>query len=78
MELYLLIDEGSLGLFKLAHQLDKNQPLYASVVPLTEAALKASAKKQLSALPSMEDWAAKHVALIRSHNPAGPVLLAGH
>jgi amino acid adenylation domain-containing protein len=77
-ELYLLIDEGSLGLFKLAHQLDKDQPLYASVVPLTESILKASAKKQMSALPSMEDWAAEHVALIRSRHPVGPILLAGH
>jgi aspartate racemase len=77
-ELYLLIDEGSLGLLKLAHYLNKNQRLFASVVPLTETTLKASTKRHLSALPSMENWASEHVALIRSRHPAGPVLLAGH
>jgi thioesterase domain-containing protein len=77
-ELYLLIDEGSLGLFKLAHYLNKNQRLFASVVPLTEVTLRASTKRHLSALPGMEDWASEHVALIRSRRPAGPVLLAGH
>jgi amino acid adenylation domain-containing protein len=76
--LYFLIDEGSLGLFKLAHFLNKEQSIYASMVPLPETAVTASAKKQVSALPSMEDWAAAHVALIRSRPPAGPVLLAGH
>jgi amino acid adenylation domain-containing protein len=77
-ELFFLIDEGSLGLFKLAHFLDEDLRLYASVVPLTEATLRASAKKQFSALPRLEDLAAEHAALIRSRQPAGPVLLAGH
>jgi amino acid adenylation domain-containing protein len=76
--LYLLIDEGSLGLFKLSHFLGKNLTVFASVVPQSESILKASAKKQYSALPRMEDLAAEHVALIRSRPPAGPVLLAGH
>ncbi len=76
--LYLLINEGSLGLFKLGAYLDKEPSLYASVVPMPEAVLKASAKKDLAALPSMADWAAKHAALIRSQAGAGPVLVAGH
>jgi amino acid adenylation domain-containing protein len=76
--LFFLTDEGNLGLFKLAPYLDKNQPLYATLVPFPEAALAAAAKNQLAAVPRMEAWAAEHVALIRSRQPAGPVLLAGH
>jgi len=40
--------------------------------------LRASKKKHLSALPRMEDLAAGHVALIKSRQPTGPILLAGH
>jgi amino acid adenylation domain-containing protein len=77
-ELFFLIDEGSLGLFKLAHFLGKDLRLYASVVPLPEVTLKASKEKQSSALPRMEDLAAEHVALIKSRQTTGPVVLAGH
>ena len=77
-ELFFLIDEGSFGLFKLAHYLDKGFRLYASVVPLPEATLRASAKMQFSALPRMEDLAAEHAALIKSRQTTGPVVLAGH
>jgi thioesterase domain-containing protein len=77
-QLFFLIDEGSLGLFKLAHAMDDDLPMYASVVPLPDSALKASMDKQSLALPSMEDLAADHVALIMSHPINGPVLLAGH
>jgi len=77
-EVFFLIDEGSLGLFKLAHFLSKDRRLYGSVVPLPEATLRAAAKKQFSALPRMEDLAAEHVTLIRKHQPGKPVLLAGH
>jgi thioesterase domain-containing protein/acyl carrier protein len=77
-ELFFVIDEGSLGLFKLAHYMGGDLPLYASVVPLAESALRASAKRQFSALPRMEDLAAEHAALIRSHPTTSPLLLAGH
>ncbi len=77
-ELFFLIDEGSLGLLKLAHFLNKDLRLYASVVPIPETTLRAAAKKDLSALPRMEEWAAKHVALIRSRKITGPIRLAGH
>jgi amino acid adenylation domain-containing protein len=77
-ELFFLIDEGSLGLFKLAHFMGAGRSLFASVVPLPEAALKASAKRRLAALPKMEDLAAEHVALIKSRPTKAPVLLAGH
>ncbi len=78
LELCLLIDEGSFGLFKLARFLGKASRLYASVVPLSEATLMASTKKKFSALPRMEDLAAEHVALIKSRQTTGPVVLAGH
>jgi thioesterase domain-containing protein/acyl carrier protein len=77
-ELFFLIDEGSLGLLKLAHFLDKDLRLNASVVPISETTLRAAANKDFAALPRMEEWAAKHVALIRSRKISGPVRLAGH
>jgi amino acid adenylation domain-containing protein len=77
-ELFFLIDEGSLGLFKLAHSMSEDFPSYASLVPLPEPALKASANKQFSALPRMEDLAAEHAALIKSHQTNGSLLLVGH
>lgn len=77
-ELFLIIDGDSVGLFKLSHFMGKELRLYASVVPLPEAALKASVKKQFSALPKMEDLAADHVALIKSRQTTGPILLVGY
>jgi thioesterase domain-containing protein len=77
-QLFFLIDEGSLGLFKLVHAMESHLPTYASVVPLPESALKAVMDKQFSALPRMEDLAADHVALILGQPSKGPVLLAGH
>jgi thioesterase domain-containing protein/aryl carrier-like protein len=77
-EFFFLIDEGSLGLLKLSHFLDDDLRLYASVVPISESTLGAATKGQFSALPRMEDWAAKHVALIKSRQTTGPLLLAGH
>lgn len=77
-EVFFLIDEGSLGLFKLAHYLDPCLSIFASVVPLPESALRASAQKHFSALPCLEELAAEHVALIRQRPPSGPVILAGH
>jgi amino acid adenylation domain-containing protein len=77
-EVFLIIDGDSVGLFKLSRFMDKELRLYASVVPLPEAALKASAKKQFSELPRMEDLAAYHVALIKNHQTTGPIVLVGH
>jgi thioesterase domain-containing protein len=77
-EVFLIIDGDSVGLFKLARFMDKELRLYASVVPLPEAVLKASAKKQFSELPRMEDLAAWHVALIKSRQTTGPIVLVGH
>jgi thioesterase domain-containing protein/acyl carrier protein len=77
-ELFFLIDEGSLGLLKLAHFLDKDLRLFASIVPIPETTLRAATRKDFAALPLMEEWAAKHVALIRSRPTNGPVRLAGH
>ena len=77
-QLVFLIDEGSLGLFKLSHLMSQDMALYASVVPLPTEALKASAEKRLAALPTMEELAAWHVAQIRSHQLPSPLVLAGH
>jgi len=77
-ELIFILDEGSLGLFRLAHFMDKDVPLYASVVPVAESSLRASAKKKVSAFPTMQELAAEHVALIGNHRTNRPLLLAGH
>jgi amino acid adenylation domain-containing protein len=77
-ELFFLIDEGSLGLLKLAHMVHGDLSIYASLAPLPEPALKASMKRQYSALPRMEELAAKHAALIMSRPANKPVLLVGH
>ena len=76
-ELFFLVDEGSLGLLKLAHLLQGESSVFASLVPFPESALRAAVNKQFSALPSMEDLAAYHVSLILSRPANGPLLLAG-
>ena len=43
-----------------------------------ETTLRAATQKDFAALPRMEEWAAKHVALIRSRKITGPIRLAGH
>ena len=77
-ETFLIIDGDSVGLFKLSRYLGKELRLYASVVPLPESALKASAQKQCSSLPRMEDLAAAHAALIKSRPATGPIVLVGY
>jgi thioesterase domain-containing protein len=77
-EIFLIVDGDSVGLFKLSHFMDKELRLYASVVPLPEPALRASAQKQFSAMPRMEDMAAAHVALIKSCQKTGPIVLVGY
>jgi len=77
-EIFFLIDEGSLSLFKLARTMDPELSLYASLVPLSESALRASANRQFDTLPRMEELAAKHAALILAHKSNAPLVLAGH
>jgi amino acid adenylation domain-containing protein len=77
-EIFLIIDGDSVGLFKLSHFMGKDLQLHASVVPLAESALKASVKKEFSTLPRLEDMAAEHAALIKSHPTNRPVLLVGY
>ncbi len=77
-DLIFLVDEGSLGLFKLAYLLDKNLPMYVSVSPLPESALRASAENRLADLPSIRELAKDHIALIRSRQSRRPIILVGH
>jgi thioesterase domain-containing protein len=53
-------------------------PLYASVVPMPEGVLKASAANRLSELPDMEKLAAEHVSLIKGRRVRRPIILSGH
>ena len=77
-DVIFLVDDGSLGLFKLAYLLNHNLPLYLSVSPLQESALKASVENRLSALPAMKDLAVEHVTLIQGRQNRRPIILVGH
>jgi aspartate racemase len=77
-DLFFLIDEGSLGLFKLAHFLGEDLAVYASVVPFAASVLRASLHKQFSVLPKLEELAAEHAALIGNQHTSRRLVLAGH
>jgi amino acid adenylation domain-containing protein len=76
--LFLLIDEGSLGLFKLAPYLSQQVSVFASVVPIPVDTLKAAVERNLRKMPTIEEWAAGHVELILARAGTGPILLGGH
>ena len=77
-ETFLIIDGDSVGLFKLSRHLGRELRLFASVVPLPEPAVKASANQQSAGLPPMEELAAPHAALIQGRPNHGPIVLVGY
>jgi amino acid adenylation domain-containing protein len=64
-------------LVHFANHLAKPQAVLASEVPLTPELLDASARHELSRLPSLPEMAEPHVALIREHPLPGGIVLAG-
>jgi aspartate racemase len=77
-DLFFLIDDGSMGLFKLGRLIGDSWPIYASVALLPEEILRASAKWQFSKFPKLNQIVGKHVALIQSRQSSNPLILLGH
>lgn len=67
-----------LALCRMAQFLDAGPNLFATWVPLSPSVLEAATLNRTAALPSLEEMAAPHVALIQSQKPSGPCFLAGH
>lgn len=75
--LYLL--DVSMGLCRLAEQLkDADLDIFGTVVPLGLDVFESAARNERHKLPSLEEMAAAHTALIQSHQPSGPIMLGGH
>jgi aspartate racemase len=72
------IEVDGIGLCRFAQLLNDGPASFATIVPLTSTLNRAAATGRMSELPSVEELAAKHAALIRSQQPCGPCLLAGH
>jgi amino acid adenylation domain-containing protein len=77
VELYFILDEGSLGLLPLARLMDRDLRVFGSLAPLPPAALAASARRQTRHLPGMAELARPHVRLIQQQQQSRPCLLAG-
>jgi amino acid adenylation domain-containing protein len=71
--------DAGVGLCRLAQRLNGCTASFATVVPLSRAAFRAATPGgEKSELPSLEELAAAHAALIRSQQPSGPFVLAGY
>ena len=77
LELCFLINDGNRGLLNLARLMGGDCALSASIVTLAEPVLRAMLDKRVGALPSVEELAAEHVALIGSRPTDRPLVLAG-
>ena len=78
LSLIFLVDDGSLGLFKVANLLDKRIPIDVSVSPLTDSDILAAIKKESKKIPKLPEMASVHVRNIRNRSHSGPVILVGH
>jgi len=58
--------------------LDTEIASFATIVPLSAAVIQAATLKKTGGLPTVEELAAHHTALIQKHQPTGSCLLAGH
>ena len=67
-----------LEFFSLASELDDHEPFIVSDVPWTPEVLEASARLETSSLPSLEEMAARHVALILEGGLGKSFFLAGY
>ena len=67
-----------IGLCRLAQLLNGGPASFGTSVPLAPAVLRAATLGKTSELPSLEELAAAHTALIRSQQPFGTVVLAGY
>ena len=67
-----------LEFFSLANQLDDHEPFVVSDVPWTPEVLEASARLETATLPTIEEMAARHVALILEGGFGHSCYLAGY
>ncbi len=70
--------DAGVGQCRLARLLKTNLASFATVVSLPGLADGASDRESIRTFPSVESLAAKHVALIRSVERSGPLVLVGH
>jgi amino acid adenylation domain-containing protein len=69
---------AGIGTCRLAQVLKGGPASFGTVVSLTSTAARAAIAGKMGELPTLEDLAASHAALVRSRQPSGPCLLAGH
>ncbi len=75
----LFLLDISIGLCRLAQNLEGTSPaIYGTVVPLSRKTFEAASDNEPDKLPTLQELAAAHTALIQSQVPSGPCLLAGH
>jgi amino acid adenylation domain-containing protein len=70
--------DASMGQCRLAELLDTSIASFATIVPLPAAVIQAAARNETKMLPSVQELAAYHTALIQKHQPSGTCLLVGH
>ena len=70
--------DASMGQCRLAQLLDTEIASFATIVPLPMTVIQAASRNETAGLPSVEQLAAYHTALIQKHQPDGACLLAGH
>ena len=70
--------DASMAVCRLAEDLDAGPALFATKVPLSPETYRAALVNDRSLLPSLEDFAAAHVSLIRELHPSGRCILAGN
>ena len=73
----LFIINGGPWAFRLAKNLDCDQPIFATYVPL-QLDSSQGAKCRRRRIPTVEEMAAEHVRLILAHELEGPYHLSGH
>jgi amino acid adenylation domain-containing protein len=74
--LYFL--DAGVGMCRLAQLLADGPASFATSTPLPTKIFEAAKLSGTDQLPSLEDLAAAHLALIQKHQPSGSCLLAGH
>jgi amino acid adenylation domain-containing protein len=70
--------DASMGQCQLAQLLDGGPASYATIVPLSAAVFRAAARNDTKNLPTVEELAAPHAALIQKQQPSGACILVGH
>ncbi|MFZ0887838.1 MAG: amino acid adenylation domain-containing protein [Candidatus Binataceae bacterium] len=70
--------EARMEWYRIARLLNAGPASFATAVPLPSTAVEAATLNRMADLPSLENLAAAHAALIRACQRSGPCLLVGH